>query len=337
MRALLALLLLAAPLWGGPAELRIEFIDVEGGQATLIVTPAGESMLVDAGFPGHGGRDADRIAAALRRAGVERLDYMLVTHYHADHVGGVPAVAERVPIATFVDYGDYAGGGKRGNELAAAYYAVRSKGKHLVVGPGDRIPLRGVEIDVVAAAGKFLEKPLPEGGGPHPACAAAAVRNELDENGRSVAFLLRYGQFRFADLGDLPSAEELRLVCPENKLGEVDVYLTTHHGVDRSGPPALVQALNPRVAVMNNGARKGGDPGAFRALATAPRLQALWQVHYSLKAGEANAPDRRLANIVEGMCGHSLVLRAQPDGSFTIVNLRTGYREHYPAQPRDRL
>ena len=334
MRVLAPLLLLAALLPARPAELRIEIIDVEGGQATLIVTPAGESMLVDAGFPGHGDRDADRIAAAVRRAGVERIDYMLVTHYHGDHVGGVPAVAERIPIVTFVDYGDYAGGGRRGSDLAAAYYAVRSKGRHLVVEPGDRVPLRGVEIDVVAAAGKFLDKALPEGGGPNPACAQTARREEdAGENSKSIAFLLRFGKFRFADLGDLPWNEELKLACPEDKLGEVDVYLTTHHGVDRSGPPALVRALNPRVALMNNGARKGGDPGAFEALQAAPRLESLWQAHYSLKAGGANAPDHRVANIVEGMCGHSLVVKARPDGFFTVMNLRTGYREEYPALP----
>ncbi len=336
MCALLLLLLLAGPAAAGEAKLRIEFIDVEGGQATLIVTPAGESMLVDAGWSGVEGRDAERIVAAMRRAGIERLDYVLATHYHRDHVGGVPALAGRVPVVTFVDYGDYAGGGKRGSELAAAYYAVREKGRHLAVKPGDRIPLEDVRIDVVAAGGRFLEEPLAEGGEPNPACGAEpAAGNELDENGRSVAFLLRYGEFRFADLGDLPSAEELRLVCPENKLGEVDLYLTTHHGVDRSGPPALLRALNPRVAIMNNGARKGGDPGAFEALAQAPGLEALWQVHYSLKAGKANAPDRRLGNIVEGMCGHSLLVEAGRDGSFTVVNLRTGYREHYPAPAKD--
>jgi len=334
MRALLSLILLLAPLTAEPAKLRIEFIDVEGGQATLIVTPEGESMLVDAGWPGFEGRDPGRIVAAARRLGLERIDYMLVTHYHRDHVGGVPAVAERIPIATFVDYGDYAGGGKRGSELAANYYAARSKGKHLVVGPGDRIPLRGVEAIIVAANGRFVKRALPEGGRPNPACASAAeIEDDAGENSKSIGFLLRYGRFRFADLGDLPWNEELKLVCPENKLGEVDVYLTTHHGVDRSGAPPLVRALNPRVAIMNNGGHKGGDPAAWRIVMKAPRLEALWQLHFAVKGDEANAPDRYLANLVDGMCGHSIALAASSDGSFTVINRRTGFSEHYPAVP----
>jgi beta-lactamase superfamily II metal-dependent hydrolase len=334
MRMLLCLVLaLVAPL--GARDLEIYFVDVEGGQATLIVTPSGEAMLVDAGWPGNGGRDADRIAAAARSAGVKQIDYLVVTHHHLDHVGGVPPLAEKMPVRTFVDHGPNIETGKQAQALTAAYQKALAGGKHLVVKPGDRIPLKGVDVEVVAAGGERIASPVKGAGASNPACASAK-RQEDDpsENARSVGFVLRHGNFRFVDLGDLTWNKELELACPSNRIGTADVFLVSHHGMDISNSPALVEAIRPRVAVMNNGAKKGGSPEAWRVVKKSPGLEDLWQLHYAVKAGaEANSPEQLIANPQEASCqGHWLKLTARADGSFTVTNSRNQYTKTYSAR-----
>jgi len=332
MRKSAVFLMCAAAALGAPREtLDIYFIDVEGGQATLIVTPAGESMLVDAGWPGFSGRDSDRIVKTARRAGLKQIDYMLVTHYHLDHVGGVPELAAKFPLVTFVDHGDNTEANPATEKLAAAYYPVRAKGKHLVVKPGDKIPLRGADVTVVCARGQVIAKALPGAGSPNPLCGAAErKKDDPSENARSIGFLLKFGKFSFANLGDITWNTELDLVCPANKLGTADVYLTTHHGLDASGPPQLVHALAPRVAIMNNGAKKGGSPAAWKIIHDSPRLKGFWQLHYTLAAGpEYNAAEAYIANMAAEGCGYGLHLAARQDGSFTLTNERTGYQETY--------
>src|SRR5712692_4391451 len=222
----------------GERPLAISVIDVEGGQATLVVSPSGESMLVDTGYPGFGGRDADRIAAAAKQAGLSRIDYLVVTHYHNDHVGGVPALAERLPIRTFVDHGPSVEHGAEPDALMAAYLDVRARGRHLQVKPGDRVPIRGLNVRVVSAAGNVLSRPLPGAGAPNPLCRDFVAKAEdPTENARSVGLVIEYGRFRMLDLGDLTWNKERDLVCPANRVGIVDVYLTTHHGLPISGAP----------------------------------------------------------------------------------------------------
>ncbi len=318
----------------GAGTLDVYFIDVEGGQATLIVTPAGESMLVDTGWAGFGGRDAERIASVAKAAGVSELDYLLITHYHLDHVGGAPELVELLPAKTFVDHGPSVETGGRAAELFARYQAIRRQGKHLLVRPGDTVPLKGVEVRILASAGEVLRSPLGGAGGDNPLCRDEKRRDDdPSENARSVGFLLTYGKFRFLNLGDLTWNKELDLVCPVNRIGVVDVYLTTHHGMNLSGPAALVHAIRPRVAIMNNGARKGGTPEALRIVRSAPGLEDLWQLHYSLAADKnLNAPEAFIANLEENCLGDWLKLSASADGSFVVTNGRNGFSKSYRAK-----
>lgn len=329
---LIPALLVAASLLYAARPLQIYFIDVEGGQATLVVAPSGESMLIDAGWPGRSGRDADRIVAAAKKAGVKRIDYMVVTHYHTDHVGGVPQLAEKIPIRTYVDHGPSVESGKQADELMRAYLAYRAKGQHLQVKPGDTIPIKGLEVAIVCSANELIDQPLPGAGAPNPACGTEPrKKDDPTENARSIGMLVTYGKFRFADLGDITWNREIDLMCPRTRIPPVDVYLTTHHGVDLSGPAAMVHALRPRVAVMNNGARKGGSAETFKIIRSSPGFQDLWQLHYAIAAGrELNSPDTFIANVDEQCEGRWILLTAAPDGSFTVTNARNRYSRSYP-------
>jgi competence protein ComEC len=330
MRALLVLLMAAS--LGAQAEkpLQIRFIDVEGGQATLIVSPSGESLLVDTGYPGLNGRDADRIAGAVKEAGLSRIDYLIVTHYHADHVGGVPALASRVPIGTFVDHGPTVEQGEQPAALYNAYLETRAKGRHVVARPGDTLPIKGLDVRFVSAAGDLITKPLPGAGQANPLCASYTPHDpDPTENARSVGMVMSFGRFRLLDLGDLTWNKEHDLACPNNLLGTVSVYLTTHHGLDQSGAAVLVHAVRPRVAVMNNGARKGGNPSAWRIIKEAPGLEDLWQIHSSVEGGaNSNVAEAFIANPDE-TTAHGIRISAQRDGSFTVTNDRNGHTKTY--------
>ena len=244
-------------------SLEIYFIDVEGGQATLIVAPPGQSLLVDTGWPDFGGRDAERIVAAARLASLKRIDYVLITHYHQDHVGGAPQLADSIPIGTFIDHGPSAETGKEAEGLFSAYQKLLQKTPRRVVTPGDLIALGEAKVGVLTANGERIRAALQGAGQPNPYCSAAErEKDDPSENARSVGILLTFGKFRFIDLGDLTWNKELDLICPNNRVGQVDVYLTSHHGLSISGSKALVWALHPRFAIMNNGARKGGEAEA---------------------------------------------------------------------------
>jgi len=310
--------------------LQIHFIDVEGGQATLFVLPTGESMLVDTGFPGNGGRDADRIAAAASRAGVARIDTLVVTHYHADHVGGVPAIAERLPIGRFVDHGPTVETGDQPAALYRSYESVRAKGQHTIARPGESLRVGDLDVRFVSAAGALLAKPVDGAGAPNALCAGYAAKDpDPTENAQSVGMLITYGRFRMADFGDLTWNKEHDLACPNNLVGTVDLYLTTHHGQNISGLPALVHAMHPRVAIMNNGARKGGSAEAWTAARTSPGLIDLWQLHYATGSDAAhNSPEPFIANMDE-TTGNEIAVSAQRDGSFVVSNARNNYSKSY--------
>lgn len=312
-------------------DLKIYFIDVEGGQATLIVSPSGQSMLVDAGWPGNNGRDADRIVATARKAGVKQIDFLLVTHYHLDHVGGVEPLAAKIPIKNFVDHGDNTETGRQAAELSASYVKARAKGNRIIVKPGDRIPLKGVEIDVVAARGERITKPLAGAGEATSGCAEVQKKDaDPTENGKSVGFILRYGEFRFADLADLTWNNELALVCPNNLIGNADLFLVSHHGMNISNSPVLVKALSPRVAVLGNGIRKGASADALMSIQKTPGVEDMWQLHYTPAATDANASDAFIANLGETcLVGEGIEVSAEDSGHFEVTNTRTGFSKKY--------
>ena len=281
-------------------------IDVEGGEATLFVSPTGESLLVDTGWPGFNGRDADRILAAAKDAGITRIDHLVITHYHADHVGGTAQLAARLPIRHFVDRGPNASEDERA--AYDAYSPVRGSGRNTEVKAGDEIAMGGLGVRVIAAGGSVLKAPLPGQGAANPFCAdfkphGTDITSRAADGGdsRSVSLFLTYGRFRTIILGDLTWNKEFDLMCPTNPLGDVDVYLVSHHGSDTSGSAALVHALRPRAAIMNNGPRKGGAIQTFQILGRLPGSVDLWQNHYSVPGGkEHNRPE---AFIVESRRG----------------------------------
>ncbi len=306
-------------------------IDTEGGKALLIVAPAGESMLIDAGFPGYNDRDAIRIEEAAQAAGVKRFDYLVVTHYDLDHVNNVPATVARIPAGTFVDHGPAAVKDPATTAAVKDYEAVVAKAKHLVVKAGDKIPFKGVDVLVVTSAGQAIKTPVAGGGAPNPFCERTppmvwkGTNEDESENAQSVGLLFTFGRFRMLDLGDLTWNEERALMCPNNPIGTVDVFMVSHHGNDISNSPALVHALRPRVAIMNNGARKVGAPATLKVLRSSPGLEALYQLHWSVRGGvEGNAPDEFIANLQGSSDGKWIKVSASQDGSFTVTNGRTG-------------
>jgi len=309
--------------------LQIYSIDVEGAQATLIVSPSGQSLLIDTGWPG--GRDADRIVHAANAAKIKQLDYVLITHYHRDHVGGVPALASRMKIGTFVDHGSNQEDSDVTREDYAAYQKVLSGVRHLTVKPGDGLPMKGITVRVLTAAGEHISQPLPGAGEANPYCdAEPKPPTDKSENARSLGTLITYGKFRFLDLGDLTKDKELELVCPNNLVGTVDLFLVSHHGLDQSNSKALVWALHPRVAIMNNGAHKGGNPDAWQIVHDSPSLQDLWQLHYAVDAGkDHNVAEAMIANIEGGSDGNFIKVLAEPDGNFAVSNSRNGEKKTY--------
>lgn len=328
--ALLVALGLAAAL---PAAKTLDFyfVDVEGGQATLIVAPSGQTILVDTGFPANAGRDAGRIADAAKKAGVKKIDHLIITHHHSDHVGGVTQLAEKLPVVNVYDHGDTVETGKGPDQLAAAYKKFTETAKRTIVKPGDKIPVKGLDITVVAAHGEHIAKALPGAGAPNPLCSSAKkMDDDPTENARSTGFVLTFGKFRFLDLGDLTWNRELELTCPNNLLGNIDLYLTTHHGMNISGPEQVVHAIHPTVAIMNNGARKAGMPSAWQIIRKSPGLEDLWQLHYSIAGGtENNVPEAFIANPEERCQGNYIKVTVNQDGAFTVMNSRNKYEKTY--------
>jgi competence protein ComEC len=313
--------------------LEIFFIDVEGGQSTLIVSPSGQSLLIDTGWRGFEGRDADRIVAAARAAKVKQIDYLLITHYHRDHVGGVPQLADRMKIVNFLDHGPNTEDSKVTKEDYSDYVKAIQKGEHTVLKPGDTVPVKGLSVKVLTAAGDHITAPLAGGGQPNPFCSTTAKRDaDPTENAQSTGVLVTFEKFRFLDLGDLTWNKELALMCPDNPIGTVDVLLVSHHGLNQSNSPALVDAVHPRVAIMNNGARKGASPDAWQIVKDSPGLEDLWQLHYAVEgAKEHNVADSFIANVDEQDAGQYLKLTADGNGSFTVWNQRNKFEKVYKA------
>jgi competence protein ComEC len=320
-------------------ELKIYFVDVEGGQATLFVTPAGQSLLIDTGWDGNNGRDADRIVAAAKNAGIQKIDYVLITHFHEDHVGGLPQLVARIPVGTFLDHGDNRETGDAPTVQGWQAYqklVATGKFKRLTLKPGDTLPVKGIRGTVISSDGALIEKPLPGAGQENASCKESEQRPaDKTENLRSLGTLITFGKLRILDLGDLTWDKEMELMCPVNKLGKVDIYIVSHHGWQQSSSPALVHGITPRVAIMDNGAKKGGTPSTWDIIKSSPHLEDLWQLHFSEEGGSAhNVAPEFIAN-PEGApdAGNYLELIAKTDRSFDILNSRTGKTKHYPARP----
>jgi beta-lactamase superfamily II metal-dependent hydrolase len=360
---------LGAGVWAqgqGTKTLDIWVVDVEGGKAALYVTPSGQSVLVDSGWPGFEGRDPDRIMAAVADAGLKQIDYMLSTHYHVDHVGGLQELAKRIPIAHYVDHGPTVEGPltslrEQVPGFWEAYGKLHGSAKRLVVRPGDRVPVAGVDWRIVTAAGDLLKKPLEGGGKPNPACDGFTPRTDKSnlrdpDDAQSVGSVIQLGEFRAIDLGDLWWTKELEMMCPVNPIGTVDLFFASSHGSDASNARPLVHGLQPRVALLQNGPRKGGSVDAIKTIRASPGLEDVWQMHWSYNAGiELNSAGVYIANVddpaaiaavLTGSSGERgggrgstpapqhnpafwLKISAQPDGTFIVTNTRNGFSKTY--------
>ncbi len=326
--------------WAAPTRdkaLHIYFVDVEGGQATLFVTPAAQSLLIDTGWPRNDGRDADRIAATARKAGVSKIDYVLITHFHDDHVGGVPQLVARIPVGTFIDHGD----NRESTDAVTvkdwqAYQAVLATGKYkrLSAKPGDVLPVKGMQATIISSDAALIEKPLPGAGQENPYCKdAEQFPADTTENLRSLGTLVSFGKLRILDLGDLTHDKEMQLMCPVNKIGKIEIYIVSHHGWAQSGSLPFVYGIAPRVAIMDNGARKGGTPSILDIIRKSPGLEDLWQLHFSEEGGAAhNVAAEFIANPDGPDAAHDLELTAHPDGSFEVFNSRTQKSKNYRAR-----
>jgi len=341
--------------------LDIYVVDVEGGNATLFVAPSGESLLIDTGNGGMAApRDAGRIIDAARAAGITQIDHLITTHWHGDHYGGLAEVASRIPIRHFIDHGPNVQANEATDKFLETYPALYAKSKHTVVKPGDTIPVAGLVVRVVTSAGEVIRTALPGAGRPNPLCGNPKAVEAIPEDRQSVGSYITFGRFRAVHLGDLTSDKEYELVCPANRIGTVDVMLGLHHGQDTSNSQPFVHALQPRVAIMNNGTRKGGWPEVMKTLYSSPGFQDLWQMHFSLLSGqEYAAPGVFIANGVDDQPSalpvapaplppagpnapppplHSgraywVKLSAQQDGTFTVTNARNDFSKVYPPSP----
>jgi beta-lactamase superfamily II metal-dependent hydrolase len=314
---------------------------VEGGAATLIVGPSGESVLFDSGWE-VGDRDAKRIFAVARQAGLREIDSFVLSHFHADHAGGIAALAKMLPIGRCFDRGDFI---EPANQRWRDAYLSVCAGKRTILHAGDKIPLRGVQVDVVASNGQLLAKPI-SGGQPNPLCATAQNKPpDVPENQLMVGALFRYGKFTFLDLADLDWEREIAMVCPVNKVGEVTIWQAGRHGaLDGAGAPGFLYAIKPQVVVVNNGPRKGlggPSPGSqkpltvhYERIANTPGIEGIWQVHRSLLDPDHNTADDMIANLEDtAEClGHWIRATVRSDGTFTITNSRNQVSRIYRAR-----
>jgi competence protein ComEC len=336
--------------------LEIYVVDVEGGNATLFVAPSGESLLIDTGNVAPAAvRDAERIMAAAKDAGLTRIDNLITTHWHGDHYGGMVELSKRIPIRHFIDHGRNVQPSPEVDAfLANVYPDLYANAKHTVPKPGDKIAIAGLDVLVVTSAGETIKTPVAGAGEPNPYCASFKPGDNNAEDPMSVGVYVTFGKFRTAHLGDLTKNKEFELMCPTNRLGALDVFLGLHHGVSTSNSEVMVHAVRPRVIIINNGTRKGGAPDVMRVLHSSPGLEDLWQMHFSQLSGqEYTVPGMFIANSVDAPQAamplapiatpgpgappapvHDgpafwIKVTAQQDGTFIVTNQRNGFAKTY--------
>ena len=328
--------------------LLIDAIDVEGGAATLYITPEHRSLLIDSGWTADiGAKDPDsarRILAAARRHGLSKLDYVLITHYHVDHVGGLPELLKHFPVGTILDHGpnreipspDTKPGFAKFQPAALypKYLEAIGDHEHRSLVPGDTLKIGSLQLTVVTSDGATIKKALPGAGGTIGECANM---NRMDkdggeENARSVSVVLTFGRARIASFGDLTWNVEKKLVCPRDKVGPVDLFFVSNHGTNLNNSPALLHALAPRIAIVENGSKKGADPETYDTVTRSPRLKRLWQLHFAERAGaDHNVPETYIANPTsDNDARASVEVSVTKQGGFKVINGRTKFAETYP-------
>ena len=345
-----------------PKTLDIYVVDVEGGKATLVVSPSGESLLIDTGNVGEGApRDAERIMAAINDAGLQQIDHLVTTHWHRDHFGGMALLAGRIPVREFIDHGANIQPDAHVDAfLQQTYPGLYGNSKRTVVKAGNKIPVAGLDVHVVASAGETIKTALQGVGSPNPYCDAFERQSvDNNENDASIGIHIAFGKFRVVDLGDLTANREFDLMCPTNPIGTVDLFMVSHHGQPTSNFQVLVHAIESRVAIMNNGTRKGGQPEVMEVIHSAPGLEDVWQLHFSQLSGqEYTVPGIFIANLVDkpqpvmpvapmppphrgeavpasavhNGTAYWIKVSAQQDGSFTVTNGRNGFSKTYRAR-----
>jgi competence protein ComEC len=340
--------------------LDIYVVDVEGGNATLFVAPSGQSVLIDTGnfAPEAAVRDAERIVAATKDARLTQIDHLIITHWHGDHFGGMVEVAKRIPIREYIDHGPNMQPVAAFDEFfAKTYPALYGAAKHTIAKPGDTVAVAGLDWRIVAAAGAVQKTALAGGGAANAACADFKPQAvDTTENAQSVGSIVSFGKFRLAHLGDLTWNKEFELMCPNNPVGIVDLLVVSHHGLGVSSSPALVHALRPRVAIVNNGTRKGAVPATMKTLFSSSGIEDVWQIHFSQLGGqEYTVPGMFIANGIDAPLAampiqpieapapgadappppahngpaHWIKVSAQQDGTFTVTNQRNGFAKTY--------
>ena len=362
---------LVTPALAADGALKVVSLDVEGGGGTLFVTPEGISLLIDTGWPGGAGllpspdgakNSADRIVAAARKLGVKKIDYLVTTHYHMDHVGGVVELSKRIPIGTFIDHGanvehvapgekvppDLKGGTP--DELYPKYLDVIKGHPHIVAKPGQVIAMGSMTDTIVASDGVAMTKPLAGAGAKNAVCDTAEAMSTKDEGGaentHSVASLVSYGKVKIAMFGDLSWKVERDLSCPVARLGHVQVLIATQHGSKISSNPASIADMKPDIAVVGMGGKKGGDEGPIRTIQASPGLMGFWQTHESFANPALGAADKNMvanlnppaadvAKYSKAMFtappdqGHAIHLDVFKDGKVVVTNDRNGFSKTY--------
>jgi competence protein ComEC len=343
------------------ATLDIYVVDVEGGNATLFVAPSGQSLLIDTGNygPEASVRDAERIMAAAKDAGLTQIDHLITTHWHGDHFGGMAELAKRIPIREFIDHGPNVQPAPAVDDfLQNIYPKLYANAKHTVAKVGDKIAVAGLDATVVTSNGELLKTALPGAGAPNPYCANFKPGDNNAEDPMSVGTYITFGKFRTMHLGDVTKNKEFELMCPVNRIGTLDVFLGLHHAVNSSSSEVIVHALRPRAVIINNGTRKGGQPDVMQVLHSSPGLEDIWQIHFSQLSGqEYTVPGMFIANLLDQPSpampvapiaaptpgpntppppahngpAYWIKLSAQTDGSFTVTNARNGFTKTYAA------